>query len=193
VDATALAACVAAYQQAASDCQQIPVVGACKKVFIGTRKPGESCTDSGYDCSIEQGHSTCLITDQGGHTGVCKSTSHGHAGDACLFSCTDGDSCGGVTSGSADTVLPLCFESDGLFCDYGNNGSTCKSIKKTGDPCASSDECGSNGYCDTTCKRANTEGDSCGSCRHDLTCTNGTCQGPTFEQANACDGYSLGP
>ncbi len=193
VDTTALAACVAAYQKAASGCQEIPAVAACNKVFIGTRKPGESCGDSGYECSIEQGASTCLVTAQAGHTGVCKMNSRGHAGDACLYSCRDGDSCAGTTYGAADTVLTLCFESDGLFCDYGDSGATCKPIKKTGDQCITTDECGTKGYCDTTCKRISMEGESCGSCRHDLTCTNGTCQSPTFEQANACDGYSLGP
>ena len=193
VDTTALAACVTAYQQAASGCREIPVVAACNRVFIGTRKPGETCSDSGYECSSEQGASTCLITVQGGHTGVCKSNAHGKAGDACLYSCRDGDSCGGTTYGAADTVLTLCFESDGLFCDNGDDGGKCKLIKKTGDPCTSTDECGTKGYCDTTCKRVSMEGESCGSCRHDLTCTNGTCQSPTFEQANACDGYSLGP
>lgn len=193
VDTTALAACVAAYQQAANGCYEIPVVAACRKVFIGTRKPGESCGDSGYECSTEQGASTCLVTTQGGHTGICKSNAHGHTGDACLYSCRDGDSCGGSTYGAADTVLTLCFESDGLFCDYGDNGGLCKPIKKVGDACSLTDECGTKAYCDATCKRNGMEGEPCGSCRHDLTCTNATCKSPTFEQANACDGYSLGP
>lgn len=194
VDAAALAACVAAYQQAANGCLEIPIVAACKQVFIGTRKPGESCSDTGYECSMEQGPSTCLITAQGGHTGVCKSIPRGHAGDACAYSCRVDERCGGSTYGPADAVLTVCFESDGLYCDYGDDGnSSCKPIKKIGDPCGLTDECGTNGYCDTTCKRAGMEGESCGSCRHDLTCTNGKCQSPTIEQANACDGYSLGP
>lgn len=193
VDATALAACRTAYQKAASGCQEIPVVDACRKVFVGTRKTGESCSDGGYDCSAEPGESTCRITTLNGHTGVCKPTPHGKTGEACLYSCRDGDSCGGVTSGPGDSVLTACFESEGLYCAYADNGGTCQPIKKLGDPCTSFDECGTKGYCDTTCKRAGMEGESCGSCRHDLTCTSGTCQGPTFEQANACDGYSLGP
>jgi len=194
IDATALSACVSAYQQAVDSCQEIPAFAACRKVFVGTRKPGESCTDSGAECSNEQGPSTCLITTSKGHEGVCKSNARGHSGDACLYTCRDGDTCGGVTYGAGDTELTICFESDGLYCDYDDNGnSSCKPIKKVGDACTVTDQCGSKAYCETTCKRIGMEGETCGMCRHDLTCNNGTCQSPTIKQANACDGYSLGP
>jgi hypothetical protein len=193
LDREALSACVAAYQQAATDCEENPVVKACEGVFIGTNDAGESCSDNGRDCRSDKGTSTCLITAQNGTMGVCTQVPHGKAGDPCVFTCRSDESCQTTTFGSSDVELTLCFENEGLYCNYTLSPAVCQPLVGMGQPCDLSDACGTNGICDQTCKPVGKEGDTCGNCRHDLTCLNGHCVSPPFASVNSCDGHSFGP
>jgi hypothetical protein len=88
----------------------------------------------------------------------------------------------------------MCFEEDGLYCDFFADIPTCKALVPQGMPCAFSEACGSAGICSTTCKPAGGLGQACGAgCRHELSCINDHCQSPSFIGVNTCDGYSLGP
>jgi hypothetical protein len=195
VDATALAACLAAYQQAATGCLANPVIEACHGVFVGTKQVGENCSESGYDCDSQQGPTTCLITEQNGTTGTCRAVPRGKAGDGCISTCRIGDSCSSVTYGAAGTDdFTLCFEVDGLYCDILADDATCRPLVVQGMPCNFSEACGSAGTCSGTCLAAAGPGQPCGAgCRHELTCIDDRCQSPTFAGVNSCDGYSLGP
>jgi hypothetical protein len=190
LDPTALAACLAAYQAAATSCNENPVLSACRGVVIGTRPENAPCTN-GAECLRVGGSNTCLITEQNGTVGVCRKIAHHKAGDACDFTCRKGEDCTSSTYG--DAPLDLCFEDDGVYCDYLHEPATCKSILTLGAACTDDEACGSTGFCQTTCQKRGVEGDPCTRCLDSLSCINGKCQSPPFASANTCEGRSLGP
>ena len=196
VDADQLARCQAAYA-GASQCDQNTVWDACQGVFVGTRAVNEPCKN-GFDCDRSNGFMTCLITDGStpGASGTCIAVPRAALGDACVTTCESGKDCSSTTYGVGDTYA-LCFEEDGLYCAYVGPGSVCKSIVPLDSPCSNeAEECGSEAYCDTTCKALSKLGDACGNgCRHELQCDDATskCVDPTWATEYGCTmGYALG-
>jgi hypothetical protein len=193
LDPTALAACRAAYTQAATSCTENPVVSACQNVFVGTRAENEACSN-GQECKRDQGPVTCLITTQNGTSGVCKKIPHGKAGDACSFDCEKGEDCSSTTYGVADSNITLCFEEDGLYCDTSSDAAKCAPILALNAPCTGFDACGSANFCETTCQKLSTLGEPCGEeCLEVLECIDNQCQSPPFASDSICMGYSYGP
>src|SRR4051812_13775413 len=191
LDATALATCLAAYQAAATACTENPVLSACRGVVVGTRPENAPCT-SGSECLRAGGQNTCLITEQNGTVGVCRKIPHYKAGDACSFTCYKGEDCTSSTYGLATSPLGLCFGDDGVYCDYLADAPTCKAVLSPGTPCTSDSQCGSTGYCQTTCQKRGVEGDPCTRCLDSLMCVKGKCQSPPFASSSTCEGRSLG-
>jgi len=193
VNAAALARCLAAYQQAATECDENTVLAACQGVFTGTKAEGEPCAN-GTECNTAQGPTTCLFTNGDASPGVCKRTTHGKAGDACVSTCRTTGDCSYETYGPADTLLTWCFEADGLSCDL--QTATCQPLVALGQSCSSSDACGTGNICDSVCKKGATIGQSCATtqCIPELECSlDGVCVDPPFGSEIVCAGYSLGP
>ncbi len=195
LDAAALARCRAAYANGPDQCNLNKVVAACEGVFIGHQGVDEPCI-GGYDCDRSEAAMTCLITDTTGDmpTGVCRTVPHAGLDEPCNFSCRSGDNCSSTTFGGAD-ASPLCFEDDGLFCAYVGPDSACLAIVPLGDPCDRFNVCGSDAYCDTTCKPLSDLGEPCSNgCRHQYQCGDGgNCVDPNWATESACMGYAPGP
>jgi hypothetical protein len=196
LDATVLAKCQAAYA-GPNPCDLNAVVAACQGLFIGTRAVNESCTQ-GYDCDRSQGEMTCLIAGDCNTNpmGVCTPVPHAKEGETCLATCETGEDCSSTTCGVGDTNA-LCFEDDGLYCEYFDSGSICRPITPVGTTCSSSasQECGSEAYCDVTCKALSKLGEDCGyGCRHELQCDPDTmkCVDPVWNDEYSCMGYAPG-
>jgi len=193
VNAAALAKCLAAYQQAATLCDENPVIAACQGVFSGTKAVGEPC-NNGTECNAAQGPTTCLFVDNTAGPGVCKRTVHGKAGDACVSSCATTGGCSYETYGAADSLLTWCFEADGLYCD---SSLKCAPLVSIGQSCGSDDACGSGNTCYLVCKKGAALGQACETtaCVHGLECSpdSGTCVDPPFASESVCSGYGLGP
>jgi hypothetical protein len=193
LDMTALGTCLAAYEKAATTCDENPVLSACRGVVIGTRAENASCTN-GSECARDPGPNTCLITEQNGTVGVCKKVPHAKSGDACTFTCRPGEDCTFTTYGAGETTVALCFEDDGLYCDYtAEPEAVCRPLVALGDACSSDDQCGYLSYCQVTCKKRGVEGEPCAPCISSLTCVDNECVSPPFASANTCEGRSLGP
>jgi len=194
IDAAGLAKCLAAYQAAATSCEENSVLDACNGIVQGTRAEGQSCA-SGAECAGAQA-SACLITETNGTTGVCKKVPRGKAGDACSVTCRPNDSCVFTVYGAADSPLTPCFESDGLYCAQSATAQ-CQAILATNANCESDEQCGSQGYCDSggshTCQKRSQLNESCGMCIPSLSCIDGKCKSPPFSVGSTCQGYSLGP
>ena len=192
VDSAALARCKAAYQQAASACDQSAVINGCQGVFLGTKNENEPCNNS-YECKRDQGPMTCLFVDNA-TPGACKKVPHGKSGDACTSTCRTGDDCSSQTYGAADSNLTMCFEADGLYCDYLGDSVVCKPLVALGGDCSTSDACGTLGVCDTTCKASGGLHAPCGAgCRHDLQCIADQCEEPSLTIGSSCLGYPPAP
>jgi hypothetical protein len=189
VDAAALAKCLAAYQQSATDCDENTLLASCVGVFMGTKGSGEACTNA-YECKRDQGPMTCLFA-VAASVGSCKPVPHGKADEACLDTCPSGTDCSSVTAGAADTNITLCFESDHLYCDILSSNPVCKALLATGDACTSDAACGSTGTCNTKCQASATLNEPCGAgCRPDLVCsTDGKCEDPSLANGAVCTGY----
>jgi hypothetical protein len=192
LDMNALAKCLAAYEEAATSCDENPVLSACRGVVIGTRAENAACT-SGSECARDPGPNTCLITEQNGTVGVCKKIPHAAAGEACTFTCRAGEDCTFTTYGAADSPLALCFEDDGVYCDYTGPAAVCKPLVALNSACSSDDECGYTNYCQSTCKKRGVEGEACAPCISSLTCVDDECVTPPFASVSTCEGRSLGP
>jgi hypothetical protein len=195
LDPAVLAKCEAAYA-GADQCDLNAVVAACQGLFLGTSAVNGPCTQ-GYDCDRSQGEMTCLIAGDCNNDpmGVCTPVPHAQAGETCLTTCESGEDCSSTTCGVGDTNA-LCFEDDGLYCEYFDSGSICKPIVPVGTTCSSagSPECGSEAYCDVTCKALSKLGDPCGyGCRHELECgPDQTCIDPVWNDQYSCMGYPPG-
>jgi hypothetical protein len=194
VNAPALAKCLAAYQDAATTCDENLVVSACTGVFSGTKAAGEPCAN-GSECNTAQGPTTCLFVGDNTSPGVCKLTLHGKSGDACVSTCPTSGDCSYETYGAADSPLTWCFEAEGLYCDF--SSTTCQPLVALGKACSFSDACGSGNLCDLVCKKGVKLGQSCAvnACINELECSpdSGTCVDPPFANDSVCMGYSLGP
>jgi hypothetical protein len=195
-DSAELAQCLAAYEAAAVSCEQVGVLEACANIAQGTRLDGQSCS-SGSECAGTPGPHACLITEPNGELGVCHAVPHGLAGDECAFTCRLHENCDFTSYGAADSANAVCFEAEGVFCDYASAPATCQPLQATGMGCEDDDACGSTGYCDFsntgTCQQRGQLGEDCGSCIPSLSCVDGKCKSPPFASGNTCEGYSLGP
>jgi hypothetical protein len=194
VDADAAAACLAAYQEAATRCEASPVIEACRGVIVGANKAGESCTVGAYECRLLEAQSICLLPEPDAEVGACKYPPRGKAGDPCQYTCPKGQSCAVTRSGPDNAVLTMCFESDGLYCDFSGEAALCAPLVGANMPCPHDSACGSDARCRGTCQHAGTEGEDCAAdCRLDLSCVNGKCVTPPFANGSVCIGYSYGP
>lgn len=192
LDEAALARCEAAYADGPDQCNLNAVVAACRGVYIGHRAVDESCVGM-YDCDRSDGAMACVML-QSGDMGVCKRIPHAEAGEPCSFSCELGEDCSNTTIGSAE-ALPLCFEEDGLYCDWTAEDPVCRPIVALGDACEGYDACGSRAHCDTVCTAKSTLGELCGAgCLRQFQCgDDGRCRDPSWAGESACMGYAPGP
>jgi hypothetical protein len=194
IDADALALCRAAYEAAATRCEATPVMEACRNVLIGTHRAEEPCTLGAQECELIAGQGTCLLPSSDEPDGVCKYPAHGKAGDPCMTTCHEGQRCLVTREGPPNTVLTMCFESDGLFCDFSKDAALCAPMVDEGAACPFDDACGSASHCGGTCGPATDLGEACeADCRRDLTCVNGKCEGLPFANGSICIGYTFGP
>ncbi|MES1182164.1 MAG: hypothetical protein ABUL60_00040 [Myxococcales bacterium] len=195
IDATQLAKCQAAYQAAATMCEENSVLAACAGIVRGKLAEGASCVQ-GTECAGD-GPKVCLVTGGQNSPGVCKAVPHGKAGDLCSVTCRPQDVCTFTVYGMSDSPLTPCLESDGVFCDYYSEPAKCQSIYAVGTKCDRDDQCGSAGYCDYTgsgtCKKRSVLNEACGNCLSSLTCKDGKCQSPPVSVGSTCQGYGLGP
>jgi hypothetical protein len=195
LDATVLAKCRAAYS-GADRCNVNAVLAACRDLFVGKSGVGGPCSQ-GYDCDRSQGEMTCLVTGDCNVNpmGVCTSVPHAKAGEKCLATCYTGSGCSSTTCGVGETNA-LCFEDDGLYCEYFSSGAICRAITPLGSNCSSSgsQECGSEAYCDATCKPLSKLGKACGyGCSHELQCgPDNKCMDPLWDDEYSCKGYAPG-
>jgi hypothetical protein len=192
IDPDVLAKCQAAYA-GSGQCDLNTVVAACQGLFVGTRAENEPC-GQGYDCDRSQGAMTCIVAGDCNVNpmGVCTTVPHAKLGDPCLTTCEAGDDCSSTTCGAGGNSA-LCFESEGLYCANFTSGSICKTITPLGSTCSSdgSPECGSEAYCDVTCKPLSKLGDACNyECRHELQCdeTSNKCVDPLWADEYTCGG-----
>ena len=193
LDAAALARCRAAYAEGPDQCNLNAIVAACQGVFIGQQQVDEPCI-GGYDCDRSEDTMTCLFTDSASMVGVCKRVPHAGLDEPCTFTCSIGSDCSSSTFGSTE-ALPLCFEGEGLFCEYVGPDSVCHPIVAMGEPCTSFDACGSRGYCEETCKPLSDLGELCGfGCIRKFQCgPEGRCVDPTWATESACMGNAPVP
>ena len=209
IDSTALAACVAAYRLVATACVYAPLVTGCSGVFVGTKAESAPCgvggnpfTPGRNECRKSGGAELCVWTGDSTDptvTGACHKAPRGGKGDACASSCPSGQDCSADFFTSPGTVPVLCFEDDGLYCNWATSSGTCAPIVAQGGSCAvDPSECASNTYCDSTaatpvCKAAGTLGQSCtlsgSTCLSQYVCgANDTCVDPDFAYESTCTG-----
>ena len=181
IDPVRLAACVSAYEKAATTCAVADVDAACYGVWIGTRTEGQSCggiiSFGAFECQSKNGSAACHWQDAERYpagTGVCLALPRGKPGDPCGKSCgKDRDCIVDLVGGTAP--LPVnCFEEDGVYCAVTANPPVCKAYSKIGDPCSYDfGSCGQGNYCDWNdhaCKTAAKLGESC----MEAACVDGT-------------------
>jgi hypothetical protein len=205
INPTAVAACQAAYDEATSSCSAKTVRTACTDILVGKQgenapcgKGGNPGVSGGLGCNRTAGPTVCLWTGDSsdpGVTGICHKVPHGERGDPCAFTCETGADCSfEQLGGPSDTLITLCFESDGLFCSSETGSLSCQPLVALGNSCDSNpDACGSTNYCDSvtnTCKAASTAGQSClySSCLRQLSCgADKKCVEPFWELATDYD------
>jgi hypothetical protein len=190
-----LAKCLAAYQAAATSCEEVPVLAACAGIVRGQLPEGAACY-LGTECA-GSGPKVCLVTGGDKSPGVCKAAPGGKAGELCSVTCRPNDVCNYTVYGQADSVVTPCLESEGVFCDYDQQPSKCQTIYALGAACQRDDQCGSAAYCDitgsNTCKKRGQLNEACGNCVSSLMCKDGKCVSPPLAVGGTCLGYSLGP
>lgn len=192
VDSAALAACVAAFEAAATTCVLTDVLRACRGILRGTLAEGEACRDV-MECERGAGPMVCKKLQQGTadpDIGVCTPPPRGSLGDPCGSSCEEGQECS-TTSSSPDDTYPitLCFEEDGLYCPIGES---CAAIVQDGGECIYHQACGSDGFCLSTCESRSVEGEACQfnyGCELGLACVGGECAKEPFANGETCIGH----
>jgi hypothetical protein len=191
VDATALAACVAAFEAAETECVLTDVRTACRGILRGTLDDGDDCTDV-MECDRSAGPMVCKKLQQGTadpNIGVCTPPPRGTLGDPCALSCEEGQECSTTSSSPDDTYpLTLCFEADGLYCPLGES---CAAIVPDGDDCTYNEACGSDGFCVSTCETLAGAGDVCQfnyGCQDGLACVSSECTPEPFANNDTCFG-----
>lgn len=195
VDAADLAKCQAAYEAAATSCEENSVLEACAGIVHGNVAEGGACVLS-QDCA-GSGPKVCLVEGGQDATGICKSTPGGKVGDACSLTCRPNEICSFTVYGVSDSPLTPCLESDGVFCNNDVVPAVCAAIHALDAPCERDEQCGFSAYCDgggsNTCKKRGQLNEACGICIASLMCKDGKCQSPPLTVGGTCDGYSLGP
>ena len=201
IDATAIPACEAAYNQAATTCTTAQILAACRRIFVGLQGENESC-GSAWACKSTDEPVVCQFVDSSWTLGSCQKLVHGKAGDHCTSTCEITENCSAWDVGS----INWCFEADGLFCSgLANPPYTCVPLTAIGGSCiVDSPSCGSLNYCDSsaTCRPKATLGQPCTSsrecvdplgCGSDKTCASWANAGDPFaEPVFACKGYPYG-
>jgi hypothetical protein len=202
VDQNALAACVAAYNTAATTCTITAVNAACKGIFTGTQAEGQPCGGAtrfgAYECKPVNGSATCYWQQSGSDatsTGVCIGIPRGKSGDECSETCLKNESCIVDMIGGSAPFPVTCFEEDGLYCSVATNPAVCKPILHLGDACVwDPNSCGSGNYCgwlSNTCQVTSKLGESCTNayCAADLACGGGDkCVELSFASDSICKG-----
>jgi hypothetical protein len=79
------------------------------------------------------------------------------AGDSCLDTCEAPGDCPPL---GGDGPLPVCYRSEGLFCDQ-IGGGTCQTLRKIGQSCLQGRECSAGLFCQDTCTAPRVLGASC--------------------------------
>ena len=208
IDNTALAACIDGYNQVATTCTMSSLAAACKGVFVGTKAEGAPCGVGGVpmvvgvpECKSNGGAQECVWTGDSNDptvTGVCRTPVHGKSGDSCASSCVSAQDCEFDLLTSSSSPTAVCFEDDGLYCNFATNPSTCTPIVGLAGSCATDpSSCGSTATCDSTtskCKAAATLGQSCSytggdMCLSALVCNSaGKCAAPGLAYEGSCSG-----
>jgi hypothetical protein len=140
-----------AYRDADLTAAELPVVlrlgSPCDKVIQGPRDQGESCSDT-RDCNAPDGY-VCVLKG-GAATGTCQRPETVGAGRSCA------------------ALQHVC--EPGFYC----NGTHCVEAQLAGGTCASHEECGEEGYCDTdgTCTGRLSVNSPC---TDDVECLSGLC------------------
>jgi hypothetical protein len=192
IDAAALAACVAAFEAAATECVLTDVLTACRGILRGTLGDGDACSDV-MECDRSAGPMVCRKLQMGTadpDIGVCTPPPRGTLGDACASSCEDGQECS-TTSSSPDDAYPtaFCFEADGLYCVQGES---CAAIVPDGDECTYNEACGSDGFCVSSCESLAGPAEMCQfnyGCQAGLACVEGKCAPEPFANSYTCVGH----
>jgi hypothetical protein len=208
IDSKALAACVAAYNDTANTCTFTATDTACKGVFVGTKAEGAACgiggvpmVSGGGECKTNGGAEECVWTGDSNDptvTGVCHATPHGKNGDPCANRCVSPQDCTFDLLTTAGAPTAVCFESDGLYCNFDNAQPTCAPIVAVGASCAADqNSCATDSICDPTtskCRAASTTGQPCSytsgmPCVNSLVCgTDSKCAAPPFAYDGTCSG-----
>lgn len=191
IDAAGLPACLAAYQQASTKCEELPVLSACQGLVHGKQKEHAPCVDVAECEHADLETMACIIADSNGSAGVCAKVPHGKLGDACVSTCRLGENCSFTSYGAFDSSNTYCFEQDGLYCS--SDTATCARSNLLGEACGY-ETCGSANYCDITCKKRSVLGESCaGGCLASLQCIDNQCLSPSFTVGGTCTGQWFGP
>jgi hypothetical protein len=198
IDATAIPACEAAYNQAATTCTTAQILTACWAIFVGLQGENEPCSNV-HSCKSTGELMTCQFVSSSSTFGSCQKIVHGKAGDRCNFTCESSENClhDVTVTSTSEASVTFCFEADGLFC--AGPPYTCVPLTAMGGSCIfDSLTCGSLNYCDSssTCRPKATLGQPCTSsrecvdplgCGSDKTCA--PWAAPFAEPVFACQGY----
>jgi hypothetical protein len=202
IDATAIPACEAAYNQAAATCTTAQILTACRTIFVGLQGENQPC-GTVLACKSTGEPEICQSLGSNSTLGVCQKMAHGKAGDRCVSTCWSTEDCSADITTTSEFSVIWCFETDGLFCSgLTNPPYTCVPLTATGGSCIfDTPACGSPNYCDSssTCRPKATLGQPCTSsreCVDPLGCgSNKTCApwaAPFAEPVFACKGYPYG-
>jgi hypothetical protein len=121
--------------------------GACARTVIGSNNEGDDCSVS-TDCDVSRGYSCVRKVDA--EAGTCQIAEEVEPGRKC------------------GEAAQTCQE--GFFCD----GHNCVETLASGEPCVLHEQCGENGFCDTSgaCAERRAVNDSC---EDDVECAQGIC------------------
>lgn len=165
-DAQAAGKCIAGIKRDFAGCHppiNIDLFEACRTVMVGSKAPGETCTNSIQCAAPVNGQGECVSEATDGGTGVrhfCKGQpskyARGRLGDSCMGNCTYVDmysvSCSGVVvpkfdAGTAEAPLAFisCFDNDGLYCD--EKTFKCTAQVPLGGACNQNIECANGLFC----------------------------------------------
>jgi len=187
VNASALTACVAAYQRAKTTCTLSEVRTTCHGLFAGVVPDGGKCS-SVVECDRSQAPKVCLRLGDGAR-GTCLAAVRGTSGTACAGSCPRGENCSTTTfAQEASVSIALCHEEDGLYCPIGEG---CAPLVADGEACTWNEACGSDGFCVSTCNPRAQLGESCQydyGCAKGLACNAGKCAEQPFATDDMCQG-----
>lgn len=199
-DAEAAGDCLAAAASTIACGEVDEDIPACQRIFVGSLALGQPCNSS-RECAPVAGRSIDCVGEDEASPSVCTASPrtswpHGKAGDACLGTCFEKDSCDG-----GDAVAPspvpgadpepqavsaICYRSDGLFCDVGR----CAPLLALGEACDTSDACRADAFCNFDTKLCTAPQPDGASCEGGDECQSHRCAdapgGPTVAVAGVC-------